>query len=158
MATGFVQRFKGKIALAQGGLYIGGTQYTGSGSDLNTVAGTGVIDIAGPTGSTVGSGGVTILTSTAIAVYNLQPPVNGRSVIIDITTVSTAWMVKAATGVTILDCLQAAGGSSLTNTIKSTSTLVGGVITLIGVSTSSYVFQAQSPSTATLSLLFSTAT
>ncbi len=39
MATGFVQRFKGKIALAQGGLWIGGSQFTGTGADLSVLAG-----------------------------------------------------------------------------------------------------------------------
>ena len=166
MATGFVQRFKGKINVASGGLWIGGVQVGAAGADLNAVTGWGTVStVASSTVTpTLANGGVTVITSTALAngIYTLANPVAGRQMLLVATTGSTAWMVKASTGVvTIQNCPVADGGSSLTNTIKSTqATFVGAVgvtVRLVGLSSIAYSFEYMTPSTLG-ALLFSTTT
>lgn len=155
MATGFVQRWKGKIALPVGGLWIGGVQLSGSGADFNTNTGWGVASTYSST-QTLPNGGVSQITSTVIAVYTIGPPVVGRTAVVTASTGSTAWMVKTAPAV-VLGSPSVNGGTTLTNTIKSTSSLVATSVELIGLSTNAWLFMGAAPSTLS-HLLFSTAT
>ena len=158
--SGFVQRFKGKVAFPAGGIYIGGVQIAGSGADLNTLVGFGTVNTANNAApiATIPNGGISEITSTAINVYPLANPSPGRRVIIAITTGSSAVMIKCSTGaVTIMNCPSVNGGSSITNTIKSTQSLVGTEIELYGLSTSQYLFNGVTPSTLS-HLLFTTTT
>jgi hypothetical protein len=156
--SGFVQRFKGKVAFPAGGIYIGGVQIAGSGNDLNTNVGWGTVNTIGANGATIPNGGVSVITSTAAAIYNLANPSPGRVVLLDITDQSSSVMVKVSTGVvTIQGTSTTNGGSTLTNTIKSTATLIGTQIELVGLSSVAYLFNGMYPSTLG-HLLFSTTT
>ena len=160
MTTGFVQRYKGKVDFPAGGIYIGGVQVGASGVDLNSITGWGTVDVIAANG-TIPNGGLNTFTSTALAagIYNLAAPVPGHTVVISASTASTAWMIKTSTGVVTIQGTQGAGlgGSSLTNTIKSTTSLVATQIELIGLSTSAWLFNGVYPSTLS-HLLFSTTT
>lgn len=161
MATGFVQRYKGKIDFAAGGLWIAGVQIGAAGADLNVNTGWGTVDVIAANG-TIPNSGLNLITSTALAsgIYNLAAPVPGHTVVISASTASTAWMIKTSTGVVTIQGTQGAGslgGSSLTNTIKSTSSLVATQIEMIGLSTSAWLFNGVYPSTLA-HLLFSTTT
>lgn len=159
MATGFVTRFKGKIAVPAGGIWVGGTQVNASGADFNVNTGWGTV--TSPVAGAITNSGVTSITSTALAagIYNLANPVAGVQKVLDFSTASTAWMIKVSTGVVTIQGTQGAGlgGSSLTNTIKSTSTLVATQVELVGLSSVAYLFMGVYPSTLS-HLLFSTTT
>lgn len=154
MATGFVQRFKGKIALAQGGLYIGGTQVNATGVDLNALVGQSVQQnilstTSTGTGTITNTGPTTISSSSGINVYRLARPISGCEKLIQLTTVSSGVLITASTdgSVTI-------NGSSINTTIKST---VAAVIDLVGTSTSNWAIAGLFISTlATLTLSTST--
>jgi hypothetical protein len=157
MTTGFIDRYKGKIATPIGGMYVGGVQVNASGPDSNTAVGWGTVSTYSST-QTLPNGGVVQILSTAIAVYNLSSPSPGRVVVIAAMPGSTAWMVKVSTGAVVI-----LGGSTVThsastlaNTIKSTSNLVATQVELIGLSTSVYLYNGVSPSSQ--AILFSTTT
>lgn len=158
MATGFVNRWKGKQAFDRGALWAAGSQFNGSGADLDVNTGWATVSTYSST-QPLPNGGVSQILSTAIAVYTLGAPVKGRTVIIAASTGSTAWMVKGSTaaGVTFQSTPSVNGGSTLSYVIKSTSSLVATQVELIGLSTSAYLFAGVAPSTLS-HLLFSTAT
>jgi hypothetical protein len=159
--SGFVQRFKGKVAFPVGGIWIGDFQVTGTAADLNVNLGWGTVTQIGANGSTIPNSGVSQVTSTAVAVYNLANPVAGVSKVIDITAASTAVLIKASTaaGVTIQGGSSLNGGSTLSFVIKSTgaTALVATQIELVGLSSLQYLFMGVYPSTLG-HLTFSTST
>lgn len=158
MASGFANRWKGKQEFDRGALWCAGTQFAGSGADLDVNTGWATVSTYSST-QALPNGGISLITSTAIAVYTLSSPVKGRTILISASSGSTAWMVKGSTvsGVTILGSPAVNGGSSLTFVIKSTSSLVATQVELVGLSTTSYLFMGVAPSTLS-HLLFSTAT
>lgn len=134
--TGFLNRFKGKQSYPVGGIWIGGTQLTPSGLDLNTLAGSGTAQTI-TTGSTInGPGGVTsISATTAIAVYPMTGgPVAGVEKTIVITSVSSGIQIKAPAG--------ASFDPSTNTVIKSTYAMT---IKLMGLSTTKYTIQSVAP-------------
>jgi len=154
MATGFVERYKGKVASPPGGVFVGGNNIYGVQS--STVAGNN---------STLGYAGVVTITSTASAVYRLAQPIPGVTILFHSLPSSSFWLLTGSTvGVgaggqnfTITGCPVTQGGSSITNTIKSTTAVPvsGFTFYLEGISTSQYAFAAGST---TSPLLFSTTT
>jgi hypothetical protein len=179
MATGFVDRYKGKTAQPIGGMFIGGVQVNTTGPDCNTSVGWGTAPLS--TSSTTNSpnaiqlsttrtGGVDLLWPGANggggSIYRMPPPFAGANKVISYSTIngstvlfltlSTAGSVTlqgvGSTGSTA--SFAGTGGSTLTNTIKST---VSCLITLVGISTAAWLFESVVPST-TGHLTFSTTT
>jgi hypothetical protein len=146
--SGFVQRFKGKVAFPTGGIWIGGTQVTTSGADLNTQKNWGTVTTSTANTGTVQAGGVTAIAPTSDGIWNLPTPVAGETSVITYSTYNGALLLflKASTGVVTITGLYstAIAGSSLTNTIKST---VSCQIELIGLSSVQYLFNGVYPST-----------
>lgn len=166
--SGFETRKKGRTALAQcwvplGGLYVGGTAVSASlsANDLSVNAGWATVSTfaAGGGGSTLPNSGISILNSTAISVYNLADPVAGVAKVITIQAGSSAVMIKTSTvrGVTIQGGSTTSGASTKTNVMSSTATLATTLIELYGVSSVAYQFAGVYPSTLS-HLLFSTTT
>lgn len=113
MATGFTQRFKGKIAAAE--LWIGG-------QDQSSVD-------APSTDSTLGAVRTSrIISSSGAGIYTVPRPVPGLDRTISITSVSSGVFLKAASGVSF----GVIGGSTMT-VMKSTVPMT---IELAGLSTS----------------------
>ncbi len=85
--SGFVKRFKGKVAFPVGGIWVGGVSIADSAADLNTSVGWGTVQTS--TGSSVAVqlsasrvGGLDIIAPTAStagggAIYRLPAPVAG---------------------------------------------------------------------------------
>ena len=137
MATGFVQRWKGKVALPVGGLWIGGVQYSGSGNDLNTISGSGslqALTTASAVTTITNTGVTTIAATSGILVYRLARPVPGGDKVIQLTTVSSGIFITASTDGSVL-----LNGSSINTTIKST---VAANINLMGNSTSGWTINS----------------
>lgn len=126
MATGFVQRFKGKIAAEQ--LWVGGSAMVGpAAATLYSTAGT----------QTLGKEAVSLINaSSAKSVFTLGfDPVPGLEKHIYLTAVSSGVQIKAKTNTLI--------GSSTSTVI--TSTIALQMITLIGMSTTTWALKAVTP-------------
>jgi len=155
--SGFNQRWLGKIAASQ--IWLGPkgqtAKITASASDLNTLAGwsTGQQNLNGTTlgggpGSTISSVGITQLLTTALGMFLLADPVPGATKVISVTSGSTGWGISLkTTSAVILGGSTTNGANSLTNTIKSTVSLVVTEFELIGISTAAYLFCGMYPST-----------
>lgn len=152
MATGFVQRYKGKIALPVGGLWIGGVQITGSGADFNSISGQGTVQAlttASAVTTITNTGVTTINASSALLIYRLARPVPGAEKVIQLNPVSSGVFITVSTDGSVL-----LNGSSINTTIKST---VAANINLSGNSTSGWTITSVFISTlATLTLSTST--
>jgi hypothetical protein len=158
MATGFNQRWKGKVAVPASGIWIAGVQVTPSAADLNVNTGWGTASTISANGSTIPNTGVTFINSTALGIYNLANPVQGLSKVIQIQPGSTGVMIKVSTGVvTIQGGSTTLGASTLTNVISSTVSLVATLMELYGASSVAWVFAGVYPSTLS-HLKFSTST
>lgn len=175
--SGFVQRFKGKVAFPAGGIFIGDVQMTPSGTDLNVNAGWGTVQtstgtsptaIQLSTGRAAGLDIIAPVASTAAGgtVYRMPPPfagavkvlqystLNGSSIcFITLSTAGTVTVTGIGTTASTAS-FAGSGGSSLSNTIKSTQ---GCQIELIGVSSVAWLFTGVIPSTSG-PLTFSTST
>lgn len=120
MATGFVQRFKGKIQADQ--LWTKG--WAASETQSNPAA-----------GSTLGAfGSVTLASATAAVVFTMQPPKAGIEHVIAMTAVSSGVFLKAPPGVNF----GVFGGSTII-VLKSTSQMT---IEFIGISTVQWAIQS----------------
>lgn len=170
MASGFVQRWKGKVNAAQ--LWLAGTQITASGADINTLAGGATVTTSTSAAAPVTltrNAGLDILAPVALtggSIYRLPAPaagvtktlqystINGSTIVF--ITLSTAGAITlsgvGSTGSTA--AFGGSGGSTLTNTIKSTQSCT---IELMGISTSQWLFSGILPSTVG-ALTFSTST
>lgn len=171
MATGFVDRYKGKVAQPVGGMYIGGIQVNTTGGDMNTSLGWGVVPTS-TASSTANSttpsyvipssraAGIDIFAPTSSgAIVVLPAPFPGANKVLQYSTVngSTACKFKCSTtaGVTIQGANSTTiGGLSLTVSMTSTITCT---IDLLGLSTTAWLFQSVWPST-TGHLTFAAAT
>lgn len=172
MATGFVDRYKGKIAVPVGGTYIGGIQVNTSGPDANTAVGWGTFPAstistaavqlgssraAGPEKFAPASGGSPIFrlpTPFAGANKMLYYSTENGSTQILITTSTAGAVTLAGVGSTGSTAVIGTGGSTLSNTMKST---ISCQIVLLGVSSVQWLFESVAPST-TGHLAFSTST
>lgn len=166
MATGFVDRFKGKIATPVGGLFIGGTQVTTTGADANTSAGTGTVFTStgsastatayNPTTISAGFGLKQLFPGSTQPIFRLPKPTQGGGfVTINYSTIngSTGLILTLSTdGSVVLQgvgstgstaSFAGTGGSTLTNTIKSTQSHQ---IELQSVSTTAWLFCSVVPS------------
>ncbi len=174
--SGFVKRFKGKVAFPVGGIWVGGVSIADSAADLNTSVGWGTVQTS--TGSSVAVqlstsrvGGLDVIAPTAStagggAIYRLPPPVPGVVKLIDYSTINGSTIlfltVSTAGAVTIAGVgstgstasFAGTGGSTLSNTIKSTQSCQ---IEMIGQTTAIWLFNGIVPST-TGHLTFSTST
>lgn len=132
MATGFQQRFKGKILAAQ--IWIqGGGPLAGAGAiqALSTSSTTTTITNAGVT---------TINSSSVLSIWRLAPPtqsVLGLSKTVQLSPVSSGVFVTASTDGTVLF-----NGSSINTTFKST---VVSVIELVATSTTNWAIAGVFP-------------
>lgn len=174
MATGFVQRYKGKIALASGGMSIAGTQVNASGADFNVNTGWGTVPVTttSTTALQLSSGrtaGAEVLAPTANvggAIFRLPVPYAGAIKLIYYSTLngSTIFLLTASTAGAVTFAgvgstgstasFAGTGGSTLSNTLKSTQSCQ---IELMGISTTQWLFTGVVPST-TGHLTFSTST
>lgn len=161
--TGFVQRFKGKVAFALGGIWIAGTKVSVAAADLNSVSGSGTAttstsSTAAPV-SLTGAAGVANLAPVALtggSIYRLPTPVVGGEKVINYSTIngSTVVFISASTDGTIVfgnvgstgstAAPGGSGGSTLSNTIKSTQSCT---ISLVGLSTTTWLFKCVAAST-----------
>ena len=178
--SGFTDRYKGRVAVAEswtpvGGTYIGGVQVNTSGADANTSVGWGTVPLstsstAGPVQLAAGrAGGVDLIWPVANSggsIYRLPTPFAGANKVINYSTIngSTVFFLTVSTAgaVTILGIgstgstasFAGTGGSTLSNTIKSTCSCT---ISMVGLSTIAWLFESVVPST-TGHLTFSTST
>lgn len=145
MATGFVQRFKGKIALATGGLWIGGTQVTANANDLNSLAGSGSTVTSYSTDGTIsGYGPKNLISSSAANTFTLPAPVRGAEMQLVLTSVSSGAFIKAASGSAFI--VNLAGSTGIV--MKSTTIMS---IVLAGLSTALWgIMSAWSTSTSVI--------
>ena len=131
MPSGFVNRWKGKIAADQ--IWIGGQSLVGpaSGQTLSTGSATNIIAASGVT---------SIAATSVLAIFRLQKPtVTNTEKTIQLTTVSSGIFITAST-----DGSVTLNGSSINTTIKST---LAGVIALVATSTSNWAIVGVYPST-----------
>lgn len=163
--SGFVQRYKGRIAVPVGGLSVGGTQINASGPDMNVLTGWGTAptstsSTAGPVQlSTTRTNGVDILApvaNTGGSIYRLPPPFVGATKLIVYSTIngSTILFVSASTAGAVTysgigstgstASFAGSGGSTLSNTFKSTQSCQ---VELIGISTAAWLVTGVIPST-----------
>lgn len=172
--SGFVKRFKGKVAFPVGGIWVGGVSIADSAADLNTSLGWGTVAVstistAAVQLSAARAGGLDVIApgaNTGGAIYRLPPPVPGVVKLIDYSTINGSTIlfltVSTAGAVTIAGVgstgstasFAGTGGSTLSNTIKSTQSCQ---IEMIGQSTAIWLFNGVVPST-TGHLTFSTST
>lgn len=140
MATGFVQRWKGKVTAAQ--LWLAGTQITASGTDINTLAGSGsTVSSYSTDGSVSGYGAKTLTSSSNANTFTLPAPVRSAEMQLCMTSVSSGIFIKAASGSSF--GVTAAGSTSIV--MKSTTIMS---IALAGLSTSLWgIMSAWSTST-----------
>lgn len=127
MATGFVQRFKGKIAVAAA--WFGGVQEFGPGTLF--VGTTALAALTVP----AANGAATIASSSALTIWTLgQSPVAGAELEISLIQVSSGVFIKAAAGTSF---------DPSTNTVmKSTAART---ITLYGLSTLKWAIKSVFP-------------
>lgn len=170
MATGFVQRFKGKIDVALGGLWIAGVQVITTGADQNVDYGWGTVGGPSTAGSTAGSSspGVTLASSRAagIDIFNppssglvvaLAPPLPGITKIIKYSTLNSSTGLKIKTGsiTTIFTGGESTAYaiSTFCNVLLSTISMT---IELMGLSTVEYLIAGLYPTTGALTYSSST--
>jgi hypothetical protein len=174
MATGFVDRYKGKVAQPIGGMFVGGIQVLATGPDMNTCVGTGTVFTSTGSASTiaftptvVSSGfGLKQLNPTSTQpIFRLPPPafpggwttivystINGSTgLILTFSTDGSVTLVGVgSTGSTA--SFAGSGGSTLSNTLKSTQSHQ---IELQSISSAKWLFAGVVPSTVS-PLVFST--
>lgn len=157
-SSGFETRKKGRTALAQawiplGGLYLGGVAVSAAltAADISSLAGwasPSSMTSSASVGSTISNSGITTVFSTAAAVWTLAAPIAGVEKIIDILFGTTAVMIKtASTAYVILGGATTNGGSTIATTIKSTVSFVATAISLIGLSTIAWAVSSIHPTT-----------
>jgi hypothetical protein len=168
MATGFVQRYKGKITCAE--FWLAGTQINASGTDLNVNLGWGTVGGPSTAGSTAGSSnpGVTLGSSRTAGidifappssglVIALAPPVAGVNKVIKYSTANSSTGLKIKTGnvgITITGGESTAyAASTFTNVILSTSSMT---IEFFGLSTTEWLFGGLYPTTSVITYSSST--
>lgn len=165
MSNGFVQRFKGKVNLAPGGLWVAGTQCNATGADLNVNSGWGTVNTstsstAAPVQLTTARvGGIDILAPVALtggSIYRLPPPIPGATKLISYSTIngSTIIFVTASTAGAVVfsgvgstgstASFAGTGGTTLSNTFKSTQ---GCQVELMGISTAAWLVTGVLPTT-----------
>ncbi len=167
--SGFVQRFKGRVAFPAGGIWIGGSQLTASSADLNTAAGFGTAQTSTSTSIALTAGGIKNLSPAALSggtIYPLADPVLGRELILNYSTVNgstVVWVKLSTTNLPFFAGIGStgstasffgSGGSSISNVLKSTQ---GVTVRMVGISTSQWLVLGVSPSTVG-ALVFSTTT
>ena len=126
MATGFLQRWNGKVLAKQ--FWLGGTKITATAAELNTAVGVGSVVAASTTTALLSSTAqITTISGTSLT-YTLPAPVAGVRRVYDcVAALSTTLARKLYTGAgTIL--------FDSTNTVLALSSAVG-TVELIGVST-----------------------
>lgn len=143
MATGFSQRWKGRIAARQLWLGSPAVQVTATGGDLNTIAGSATLQAlttSSTTSTITNTGPTTIASSSALTIWRLAPPTSpGMDKLIQLTTVSSGVFITTSTDGSVL-----LNGSSLNTTIKST---IATIIDLFATSTSNWAIAGVYPST-----------
>lgn len=165
MANGFVQRFKGKINLAAGGLWVAGSQCNASGADLNVNLGWGTVQTttsstAAPVQLTTSRvGGIDVFAPVPLtggSIMRLPPPIGGVSKVVQFSTIngSTIMFLTASTaGAVVFGGVGSTGstagfggtgGTTLSNTVKTTQS---GQIELMGLSTAAWLVVGVLPST-----------
>lgn len=135
MASGFVQRWKGKASFDPNAFRIGGQSMYGSGAQQAITLAGSSIGI-----STISGTYVTITASSMMAVARLAKPLfAGDYTAIQLTTISSGILITTSTdgSVTI-------NGSSINTTIKST---LSGVIVMEATSTSNWAITSIYPAT-----------
>lgn len=165
--SGFVDRYKGKVAAAVGGFYIGGTQVNTTGADANTAVGTGAVYTSSGSNSTAtaytpvtisaGFGLKQLTPGSTQPLFRLPKPAQGGGfVTINYSTLngSTGLILTLSTdgSVTLQGVgstgstasFAGTGGSTLTNTIKSTQSHQ---IELQSISSAAWLFCGVVPST-----------
>ena len=136
MATGFVQRFKGKITVGAGGFWVRGNPVYGAMSQqsLSTSSTAFVV-------STISGNYTTIASGTNAYIYRLGLPAYAGDVnVIQITSVSTLGVFFTAS----VDATVTINGSSVNTTFKSTQ---ASVIQLVATSTANWAITGVYPST-----------
>lgn len=132
MATGFVQRWKGKVNAAQ--LWLAGTQIVASGSDINTLIGGSSLEALSTTSgypNIKNNGMTTIASSSVLTTWRLATPAYaGQMKTINMITVSSGLFITTSTAI-----VTSLNGSSINNTMKSTQT---GIISLEATSTTNW--------------------
>jgi len=133
MASGFVQRWKGKIACDE--LWVGGQLLAGGGG-----VGVQTLSLGNTTGTLTNYGVTAISATSGLAIVRLASPnYANQSKTIQLTTVSSGIFITASTAGTVF-----INGSSINTTIKST---LAGVLELVATSTSNWAITGVYPST-----------
>ncbi len=134
--NGFVQRWKGKVALPVGGLFIGGVSVTPSAADLNTVLAAGTLTAYTTAGTqNIAAGNATISASSALSIFSmLEAPKVSVERVLSLILVSSGVFIKAAAGTSF--------DPSTNTVIKST---YAQQITLFGLSTTKWSIKSVFP-------------
>jgi hypothetical protein len=147
MASGFVQRFKGKVNFAPSGLWIGGSPLFGAGSAQNLTLASATVSI----GAITNYGLTTINATSAVAIARLaRPAYPGQAKTLQLTAISSAVFITAST-----DGSVTLNGSSINTTFKST---VASVITLVATSSANWAIDGLFPGSTTLSSILTLST
>ena len=172
MATGFIDRYKGKFTQGVGTQWIAGVQVNTTGADCNTSVGTGTVYTStgsttafGPTTLTNGFGLKRLIPGSSSPIFRLPPPLQGGGwTIIEYSTIngSTGLIFTVSTdGSVTLEgvgstgstaSFAGTGGSTLTTCFKSTQSHQ---VQLLAISTVKWLFAGIVPSTVA-PLVFST--
>lgn len=174
MATGFVDRYKGKTAQPVGGMYVGGIQVMANGPDMNTAVGTGTVYTS--TGSSSATPYTATIISSGFGMKRLQPtstqplfrlpppafPGGWTTIVYSTINGSTGLILTFSTdGSVVLEgvgssgstaSFAGSGGSTLSNCLKSTQSHQ---IELQAISSAKWLFAGVVPSTVS-PLVFST--
>lgn len=152
MPTGFVERYKGKVAMPNANWVGGSNVYGVQGSTIVSGGFT-------PSGTTLSNAGVVLFGSSTLGVYHLAPPIPGVGIAFHALPQSSNWILTGSTvgvgagfqNIIILGCssttsASGAAGSSITNTIKSTvsNPVSGQSFYLMGISSIAYLYEAGS--------------
>lgn len=175
MASGFVQRFKGKVAFAQITFPAGapgivvvstvtGSTFTISPAELSALDGGGVSAISATTGSSVSgisSVGITLIPDTTFnSTYYLADPVpGGRKVFFMKSTVASSGTRSVATLTTGVAFYGSSMGTVTFDTLNfgSSKTIMAGV-ELLGISSTSWLLVAGGYNASTVTLSTSAVT
>ena len=172
MATGFIDRYKGKFTQGVGTQWIAGVQVNTTGADCNTSVGTGTVYTStgsttafGPTTISAGFGLKRLLPGSSSPIFRVPAPAQGGGwLTIEYSTIngSTGLILTFSTdGSVVLEgvgstgstaSFAGSGGSTISNTIKSTQSHQ---IELQSISSVKWLFAGVVPSTVS-PLVFST--
>jgi hypothetical protein len=165
--SGFVERIKGKVAQAVGGLYVGGVQVNATGLDQNTAVGTGTVYTSTgsssstaayiPTTISAGFGLKRLQPTSTQPIFRLPPPVQGggwTTIVYSTVNGSTGLILTISTDGSVVfegvgssgstASFAGSGGSTLSNCLKSTQSHQ---IELQSISTAKWLFAGVVPST-----------